>query len=79
VLVVAGARNNTFSLEALEAIGKDIRRNSLGRGEQLTEATSIPREVANNQERPAVANQVERAGDRAGRAELCFDTGDNIR
>src|SRR5205823_5098525 len=70
VLAVGRRGDEAGGLEPLEALGKDVGRNVLGRGDKLAETLLAREQVANHEQRPAIAQQVEGTGDGAQRAPL---------
>jgi len=53
------------ALQPLEAVGEDVARNPLGRRLEFREPTLvIEQQIANDQQRPPIADQIEGAGDR---------------
>src|SRR5688572_11394305 len=51
--------------QPLEAVGQNVRRDTLGRFDELRKAPLAASQVAHDEQRPAVAKHVERAGHRA--------------
>lgn len=60
-LLVHGTHDNPGIRQSLQAIGEDVGRDSLGRIQQLPVGAFAVQQVANDQQRPFVANHVERA------------------
>src|SRR5919202_456573 len=67
-LAVGAAFDEAFALQALQALGQDVGRDLLGRIEKLAETALAGQQVADHQQRPAIADHVEGAGDRTGGA-----------
>ena len=65
---VPDASDQQVLLEAVEALGQDVGGDRFRRGEQLAEALAAAQEIADEEKRPAVTDQIEGAGDRARRA-----------
>src|SRR5581483_5236678 len=63
-LAVADALEDARGDEPVEAIREDVARDAEAR-EQLVETTAAECDVADDQQRPAVADELERPGDRA--------------
>src|SRR5436190_468985 len=66
-LAVADALEDADVDEPVEAVGEDVARDAEAR-EQLVEPAAPERDVADDQQRPPVAHDLERAGDRANLA-----------
>src|SRR5580704_2538318 len=67
------ALENPAFLQFLQPVGQDVRSNALARTLELAEgAISAHHYVAHNQQRPAVADKVERHAYRAAGARLRF-------
>ena len=62
------AGDETGALEAFQALGQDVGGDVLGREEEIAEAGFTGEEVADDEQRPAIAEDVERAGDGAARS-----------
>src|SRR5579871_5478607 len=62
---VRGTRDDALLLEPLEAIGQDVGGDAFGGGEKFAVAGFAAQQVTNHEQGPAVAEQVERAGDGA--------------
>ena len=60
VFAVADGFDDARPLEAFQAIGKRVGRNAFLRFDELREAMLATHQVANHQQRPAVAEYVER-------------------
>jgi hypothetical protein len=65
VLAVGDAADQARVFEALEAIGEQVGRDVFGRGQEFAEALLAVEQVADDEQCPAVADDVERAGDGA--------------
>ena len=70
VVPVRGAGDQAGLLEALETVGQDVGGNALDGSEELAVARLAAQQVADDQQRPAVAEQVEGTGDGTGGASL---------
>jgi len=57
-----------LALQASESLGEDVRRYPLWRGEEIPIAPLPTEQVADQEQGPAVADHIERTGDRAGRS-----------
>lgn len=65
---VALSRDQPALLEPFEAIREDVAGNALGRGEEVGEPPLVVQEeIPDDEERPAIADEVERAGNGAAR------------
>ena len=64
-LAVALARDEAEILEPAQPAGQQVRRDGLERAGQIAVARDAAQQVADDQQRPAVADGVERRGDRA--------------
>src|SRR6266849_1982258 len=69
MLAVRRAGDHARALETFEALGQNVGRNMLGRCRKLAEARLAGEQVADHEQSPAIAQDVERARDRAARAE----------
>ena len=58
-------------LEAFKALAQDVGGNAFGRGGEIPETFASHKQVADDQQCPAVAEDIEGAGDRAGGAAGC--------
>jgi hypothetical protein len=58
--------DDTMLQQTLEALGQDIGRDAFWGSEEVFETTPPENEISNNEERPAIAKDVESAGNRAG-------------
>src|SRR5207302_1111004 len=67
-LAVRHTPDQAGGLQALEPLGEDVGGNVLGRAEEVAEAGFAMEKVTDHQQRPAVADQIERACDGAKRA-----------
>jgi hypothetical protein len=68
VLCVFPPDDQPAALEPLESIRQDVAGDSLRRREELSETTFVvEQQIANDEERPPVADQIERTGDRTSR------------
>ncbi|MGD9932673.1 MAG: hypothetical protein AB7T37_03060 [Dehalococcoidia bacterium] len=56
--------------EAFQAIGEQVGRDPFERFEQRREAAAAPGKVTKQEDRPTVADDIERAGDGAGLLEF---------
>src|SRR6266571_6613722 len=65
---VWSTRDDARFLEPLQPIGKDVSGDAFGSGKKVAEAGLAAQQVTNDQQGPAVAEDVERAGDGAPRA-----------
>ena len=54
--------------EALQAVAEDVRGDAFGRFDEVLESAAAENEVADDEERPFVAKQVQTARDRTRRA-----------
>ena len=59
MLLVGGARDDSGLLEALQPLGQDVGRDALGRGAKLAVRPLAVEDVANDEQRPLVANDIE--------------------
>ena len=59
--------DESCSLQALQPIGQDVRRDPLGGVEKLLIKAFAQEEITNNDKRPFVADHVKGIGDRANR------------
>jgi len=69
MLLIHRLSNEARLFQSLQAVGKNVGRNAFGRILQLSIGHIAPEQIPNHKQRPLVANQVERACDRAGRAQ----------
>jgi len=58
-LGVLHAGDQASALEALQTLGQDVGRDVLGRSKEITEATFAGEQVANDEQSPAIAYDVE--------------------
>src|SRR5688572_12785829 len=65
---VAPRADHAFPDEQLQAVGQDVGRDTLGRLYELRVSALAAHHVADHEQRPAIAEHVERAGHRAARA-----------
>ncbi len=65
---VGDAREQALALEAFEAVGEDVGRDVLIRSQEVAEAGFAEEQVADEDEGPAIADEVEAGGDGAERA-----------
>jgi len=72
-VLIGLARDDARVLETRQAIGKDVGGYSFGRLEDLSIGVSAMEQVADDEERPLVANEIQRARNRAGRTLLDRD------
>ena len=68
VLLIGGLGDEALLVEVLEAVGEDVGGDAFGGGEEFIEALLAEEEIAHDEDGPAVAEEVERARDRAGGA-----------
>src|SRR5262245_38030350 len=57
------ARHQSLTLHSPQAVGKQLRRYAGQLDTQILESRGAPQQVAYDEERPALANQIERLGD----------------
>lgn len=67
-LLVRRSLHQAGSFHFLEPVGEDVRGDPLGRGQELRIARFAGEQVAQDDERPAIADNVERGSDWARRA-----------
>jgi hypothetical protein len=67
-LVIGKGEEQAGGFEAPEAFGEDVGWDVLRGGEKVAEAVLASEEVADNEQAPAVADELKRAGDGAERA-----------
>ena len=78
VLVVEALFDQTQSDQPLQPIGQDVGRNTLGIILEILVAMLVEQgHVANQQQRPLVAEEIQRGCDRAGRSGLKLGAGFN--
>ena len=65
---VGNARNETLALEAFEAVGQNVGGDVLVGQEELAEAGVAEEQVADDEESPAIADEVKAGCDGAERA-----------
>jgi hypothetical protein len=65
MLAVAARLENPLRHQPLQAVGEDVGGDALRGIEELRVAVLAADDVADHEQRPAVAEHVERAGDRA--------------
>jgi len=58
-LGVRDAGDQASALEAFQAVGQDVGGDVLGRSKEITEATFAGEQVANDEQGPAIADDVE--------------------
>src|SRR5579863_3491437 len=68
MLLIRRLSNEARVFQSFQAVGKNVGGNAFQRILQLTIGHIAAEQVANHEQRPLVANEVESAGDRAGRA-----------
>ncbi len=57
--------DDPLRLQARQAIGQDVPRDALVRGEEVAErGLALEREVADDEQRPSIAEQIEGEADR---------------
>ena len=65
MVVVWDASDQRVFLEAAKALGQDVGGDRFRRGQQVAEALAAAEQIADEQEGPAVTDQIESASDRA--------------
>ncbi len=67
VLRIAPTDQQAAAFEPLQAISQNVAGDLLRRSEELdVSMLVIQQEIAHHQQRPAISDEIERAGDRAG-------------
>jgi hypothetical protein len=76
MFLVGLAPHQTPFHQPLEAFGQDVGRNAFGAFlERVEGLLAVPHQVADDEQRPLVADDLERARDRAARAEIMLGHG----
>jgi hypothetical protein len=65
VLTVLDAAKEALALQTFESVGQDVGGDVFGRGQEVAIAGLAEKQVADEQQGPAVADDVEGSGDRA--------------
>ena len=65
VLTVRDAADEALALQAFESVGQDVRGDVFGRGQEVAVASLAEKQVADEQQGPAIADDVEGRGDGA--------------
>ena len=59
-LRVERARHQSLALHSAQAVGKQLRRDAGQLGTEVLKSRGAPQQIADDKERPALANQIER-------------------
>ncbi len=65
VLTVRDAADEALALQTFESVGQDVRGDVFGRGQEVAVAELAEKQVADEQQGPAIADDVEGRGDGA--------------